>query len=244
MSLPPLTFNAWLRYDLIRRLLRDADGVKRVLEIGAGGGAMGARLARRFEYVGVEPDAGSFDTARARLAEVGKGTIVPGEVSALDPSATFDVVCAFEVLEHIEDDAAALAEWRERLRPGGRILLSVPAHPRRFAAGDRKAGHFRRYDPDQLGVLMRSVGFVEPAVLSYGFPLGYVLEWGRNAIARRTEGRPSMVERTGESGRYLQPPDWLSWPIRAATAPFRWIQRPFVHTRLGTGLVALARRSG
>ena len=244
MSLPPLTFNAWLRYDLIRRILRDADAVERVLEIGAGGGAMGARLARRFDYVGVEPDTGSFATARARLAEVGQGTVVSGEVSALDPSVTFDVVCAFEVLEHIEDDAGAVAEWRDRLRPGGQILLSVPAHARRFAAGDRKAGHYRRYEPGQLATLLRSAGFVDPLVLSYGFPLGYVLEWGRNAIARRTEGKPSMAERTGESGRYLQPPDWLSWPIRAATAPFRWMQRPFVHTGLGTGLIALARRPG
>jgi SAM-dependent methyltransferase len=244
MTLPPLTLNAWLRYDVIRMLLRDGDEVERVLEIGAGGGAMGARLARRFEYVGVEPDARSFETARTRLAKVGHGTVVPGEASALDPSATFDLVCAFEVLEHIEDDAAALIAWRERLRPGGRILLSVPAHPSRFAAADRKAGHYRRYEPDQLAHLLHSVGFRDALVLSYGFPLGYLLEWGRNAVARRGEGKRSMAERTGQSGRYLQPPDWLSWPIRGVTAPFRWMQRPFLHTRLGTGLIALARRSG
>jgi len=240
---PPLTFNAWLRYDLIRRLLPDTGESGTALEIGAGGGAMAARLARRFRYVGVEPDAHSSATAQARLSDVGHGTIVAGDLSSLDPSACFDLVCAFEVLEHIEDDAATLNEWRERLRPGGWILLSVPAHARRFAAGDRKAGHYRRYEPDQLADLLRSQGFTDVVVLSYGFPLGFVLEWGRNAIARRVEGRESMAERSAESGRYLQPPDWLSWPIRAVTAPFRLMQRPFVHTGLGTGLVVRARRS-
>lgn len=245
MSLPPLTFNAWLRYDVIRRMLRDLEGdVDRVLEVGAGQGALGARIAARFDYVGVEPDQRSSATARARLAEVGRGSVVRGDLSALDPSDTFDLVCAFEVLEHIEDDAGALAEWRAHLRPGGWLLLSVPAHARRFGPSDRKAGHFRRYDPEQLAGVLRSSGFNDVVVLSYGVPLGYVLEWGRNAIARRTEGSGSMAERTAKSGRYLQPPNWLSWPTRAATAPFRWVQRPFLHTGLGTGLVARARRTG
>lgn len=243
MTLPPLTFNAWLRYELIRDLFDRLDGVESVLEVGAGEGAMGARLARRVSYVGVEMDARSFATARQRIEEPRLGKVIHGDLSTLDPDATFDMVCAFEVLEHIEDDAGALRQWRERLRPNGWLALSVPAYQHRFGPGDRKAGHFRRYDPDHMGRLLESTGFAEPDIRMYGFPLGYALEVGRNTIVRLSSPKGSKGELTAGSGRWLQPPERLGWATEIVTAPFRWLQRPFVRTRMGTGLVVLARRA-
>ena len=55
-------------------------------------------------------------------------------------------MCAFEVLEHIDDDALALKQWREYLRPSGWLLLSVPAHQDQYGAADELVGHYRRYD--------------------------------------------------------------------------------------------------
>ena len=245
MSLPPLTLSAWLRYQLIERMLRDLEGLHDVLEVGPGEGALGARLARRYTYVGVEPDPRSAAIARRRLERVGSGTLVQGDLSALGPEARFDLLCAFEVIEHIEDDSGALLEWRDRLRDGGWVLLSTPAHPDRFDAGDRLAGHYRRYERRALAALLRSTGFEEVLVWSYGFPLGYVLESVRNMLARRQEPKlGSIAERTAASGRYLQPPDGLGWMTRALSVPFRLAQQPFVDTDLGTGLIGRARRSG
>ena len=240
MSPPPLTFNAWLRYDLIRRSLEGLE-VASVVEIGTGGGAMGARLAERYAYVGVEPDPDSFATAQARIEGTGLGRMVR-DLSDLDPGATFDLVCAFEVLEHIEHDDTALTEWCSLIRPGGWLVLSVPANADRFGAWDRRVGHYRRYDPLDMRALLLSTGFEDPLIHMYGFPLGYVLEWSRNAIARRSAHDASMTERTAASGRSLQLPDWLGEAPRLATAPFRVLQRPFVDGQLGTGLVARARR--
>jgi SAM-dependent methyltransferase len=244
MSLPPLTLNGWLRYDLIRNALDGLEDVRSVLEIGTGEGAMGARLARRFSYVGVEPDPRSFATARERIEQTGLGTVVLGDLSVLEPDEEVDLVCAFEVLEHIEDDVAALGEWRGRIRDRGWLLLSVPAFQHRFGPGDRIVGHYRRYDPAHMHDVLVSCGFAHPAIAMYGFPLGYPLEWTRNAIARRGETRGSKAERTLASGRWLQPPVWLGGGTRVITAPFRLLQRPFSKSRLGTGLVVLARRSG
>jgi SAM-dependent methyltransferase len=244
VSLPPLTLNAWLRQDLISGMLRDLPGVRDVLEIGPGEGAFGTRLARRYAYVGLEPDHESASIARRRLAGVNSGKLIEGDLSALPAEATFDLLCAFEVIEHIEDDAAALSQWRERIRPGGWLVLSTPAHPDRFAVGDRLAGHYRRYTRGGLAELLRAAEFEEEVVWSYGFPLGYPLEWARNAIARyREPRRGSMAERTAASGRYLQPPESIGWVTQALSWPFRLAQRPFVDTDLGTGLVARARRS-
>lgn len=236
---PALPLNAWLRYDLARLLLRRIEPqVADVLEVGPGAGAIGVRLARRFRYVGVEPDRESYERARARLA--GLGDVRCGDVAALRPDERFDLVCGFEVLEHIEDDSRALREWRGLLRDGGWILLSVPAHERRFGPHDRIVGHYRRYDPAALAALLEANGFADPVVLSCGFPFGYALEFARNLIGRVHRPAPTMDEQTGASGRWLQPPQWIGWATRALTAPFRLVQRPFARTGLGTGLVVLA----
>jgi SAM-dependent methyltransferase len=240
MSLPPLTLNAWLRYDLVRRLLREMSGVRSILEIGPGRGAVGARLAHGYTYTGVESDPISAGTARERIEAAG-GSLVHGTTRDIDGGG-FDLACAFEVLEHIEDDRAALREWYRLLRPGGYLMLSVPAFQHRFAPADHVAGHFRRYDPDAMRELLAATGFADARVMLYGFPLGYALEWGRNMLARRSRKRGSMADRTGASGRWFQPPEWLGWATNAATFPFRVLQRAFTSGRLGTGLLVVAGR--
>lgn len=241
--LPPLTLNAWLRYHIIRRILAGLDDVRSVLEIGAGQGALGARLARRFAYVGVEPDAASFAIAKARIEGAGYGTVLNGTETAVHPASAFDLVCAFEVLEHIEGDLAALQTWGARLRPGGCLLLSVPAFARRFAAGDRHAGHYRRYEREQITALLRDAGFADTVVLTYGFPFGNLLERARNVLARIDRGGGTREERSAASGRWRQPPSMLGWLTMLVTLPFRYMQRPFARTQLGTGFVVLGRRA-
>ena len=122
VSDPPLTIKGWLRYDVVVRLLAQIDDVDSVLEVGAGEGALSVRLARRYRYVGVEPDARAWAAARRRFDEAGVGSIVHGGVEALPPHTSFDLVCAFEVLEHCADDVAVLRDWAARLRPRGWLL--------------------------------------------------------------------------------------------------------------------------
>ena len=243
MDAPPFTLNAWLRYDLIQRTLAGLDDVESILEVGAGRGALGARLAPRYRYVGVEPDERSCADAKKVLDRIGAGEILCGDVSALPEGAAFDAVLAFEVLEHIEDDAAALRAWRERLTPGGWLLMSVPLYQRRYAAADRFVGHFRRYDPEPLAGLLGETGFADVRIQTFGFPLGHVLEKSRNLLARIAKPDDSREERTGASGRRFQPTGKTGLVTEAASAPFRLLQRPFYDTRLGAGLFASARRS-
>jgi SAM-dependent methyltransferase len=244
VSAPPLPLNAWLRWSVVESLLDGLAGVESVLEVGAGVGAFGARLASRYDYVGLEPDPVSCARARERLAALGRGRMVCADSSALEPGAAFDLVCAFEVLEHLEDDAGALQEWRGRIAPGGRVLLSVPADHRRWGRHDVMVGHLRRYDREHMAALLARTGFTDIRVLSYGFPAGYALELARDVLARFAAAKPSPDERTAESGHRFQPPDALGLATRAASAPFRAAQRPFLNTDRGTGLVAVARRHG
>lgn len=240
-AVAPLTPNAWLRYDVITRMM--PGGVTDILEVGCGQGALGARLAQRYHYLGVEPDDSSCGVARQRVAALGRGEVRQASVADLGDER-FDLVCAFEVLEHIEDDAGALTEWATRLRPGGWLLLSVPAFQRRFGAADELVGHFRRYDPPVMTELLRRCGFTDVDLRLYGMPLGYLLEAGRNAVGKRrlgrTAGEMSIEERTAGSGRLLQPTGGARGAaIRLGTLPFRLAQRAFPNT--GVGLVARAR---
>ncbi len=239
-KIAPLAPNAWLRYDAVTRML--PDGVTNVAEIGCGRGAFGARLAERYSYLGIEPDRESWAVARARVDALGRGE-VRNVSSASLAGQQFDLVCAFEVLEHLEDDAGALAEWARLLRPGGWLLLSVPAHQRRFGPWDELVGHFRRYDKRAITRLLNNAGFTDVSVRLYGFPLGYVLEPVRNAVGRRrlaAAAGQSQEERTSGSGRQLQPSGGgLGVVIRWATIPFRLMQRAVPGA--GTGLVVRAR---
>ena len=245
--LPPLSPNASLRYDVVRRLL--PDGPATVLEVGCGMGGVGARLAQRYRYLGLEPDPLSCAVAVGRLAAAGgTGEIRNADLSGLRGDELFDLVCAFEVLEHIEDDQTALKEWVERLKPGGQLLLSTPAHQDRFGPADTMAGHFRRYDPEVMATRLAEAGLVDQQIVLYGMPLGYLLEAGRNAVGRRRIKRAGgdggdIAERTSGSGRLLQPANRLvGTAIKVGTSPFRLVQRAFPHH--GPGLVAAARKPG
>ncbi len=239
LGAPPLTANATLRWSIVRALL-DRIRPRRVLEIGCGQGAYGARIAARAEYVGVEQDTESWRVAADRVEPVG-GRVLNGTVDMLDDTEPYDLVCAFEVLEHIEDDVGALEGWRSRLAPGGAVLVSVPAWPDRFGAWDAAVGHYRRYTPAQLGDTMARAGYRDPELALYGWPLGYVTEPVRNAIARRalTQGSTSMEARTASSGRSLQSRGVLGRAMMAGATPFVLVQK--LRPTAGIGLIGLGR---
>jgi SAM-dependent methyltransferase len=231
-----LTTAGWLRYELIRRLI--PPDTRSVLEIGVGLGALGRLLARNHSvYVGAEIDPTSAALARPDIEA--NGGVLVRTVDDLEPGRVFDLVCAFEVLEHIEDDGAELAHWVTRVRPGGSFLLSVPAHPERWGPSDELAGHYRRYTRRGLQEVFEGAGLGDVVVWAYGWPLQHLLERIREPIATRREERNLPIEqRTYSSGRRLQAPGWLAPATAMLAAPFRPVQLPFRNTDVGTGWIA------
>ena len=233
----------WLRFDAIRRGLAIASP-ETVLELGAGEGAMACRLAQQYDYVGVEPDPTSCSVLRERLEKLGAGDSRSGSVDALGADETFDLICAFEVLEHIEDDVGALRAWSSHLQDAGWLLISVPAHSDRFGPTDEAVGHVRRYDRDALVRALHGGGFEVVQLTSYGMVAGHVADCVRNAVVRRRNFDESREGRTAASGRLMQPKSSATGVLRwAAALPFRAVQRPLASTDSGIGYVALARRA-
>lgn len=222
----PLSPRAALRWPLIKRAMQLTKPAS-TLEIGCGQGSMGARLARLTgSFLAVEPDKSSFAVAERRIESRG-GAVVNGTTDDLPKDQDFDMVCAFEVLEHLEDDAGALQDWRPRVKVGGHVLVSVPAWQHMFGPWDKAVGHYRRYSPDQLSQLFRANGFEPVKVGLYGWPLAFALEAIRNRVATgepRTED--SAEEQTAQSGRWLQPSRRASEvAVTVGILPFQGLQR-------------------
>lgn len=237
----PLTPRAALRWPLIKRAMRQTRPAT-TLEIGCGQGAMGARLVGLTpSFTAVEPDVSSYGIARERIESRG-GEVLNCTSDELPQDQTFDMVCAFEVLEHLEDDAAALASWAPKVRLGGHLVLSVPAWQHMFGPWDKAVGHYRRYSPDELADKLRTAGFEPVRIGLYGWPLAFLLEAIRNRVA---DGSPqledSAAEQTAHSGRWMQPTKRLSdIVITVGIFPFQVLQR-LVQSK-GNGIVSLARR--
>jgi SAM-dependent methyltransferase len=88
--------------------------------------------------------------ALARLRERG-ASVVRGTISSLPfPAGTFDLVCAFDIVEHVDDDDLALRELSRVAAADATVLLSAPVHPSRWTAFDELVGHRRRYEPVKL----------------------------------------------------------------------------------------------
>jgi SAM-dependent methyltransferase len=237
---PPLAPRARMRWSLVRRIVADLAPTT-ILELGCGLGGVGVRLATMARYTAVEPDDQSWAVAHERITPLG-GVVVHGDHNKVPPGS-YDLVCAFEVLEHIADDAAALADWVPLVRPGGHLLLSVPADPTRFGPFDVRVGHYRRYTAEQLRERLADAGAVDIDVKHYGWPLVALLDAVRNRLSRDSvsEDGGSAQERTSTSGRVFQPTKALTGTvIGVGVAPFIVLQR--MRPGAGTGLVAIARR--
>jgi SAM-dependent methyltransferase len=136
----PERFNTW---SLVSELL---PSVPARLEIGPG---LRPRLPiAGTHFIDISPPV--IERLKAR-----GGFAVPGEIGLLPfNDQTFDLVCAFDVIEHVEDDRRAFAEVSRVLKDDGVLILSVPVHADHWTEFDDWVGHVRRYDlPDLLAIM-------------------------------------------------------------------------------------------
>jgi SAM-dependent methyltransferase len=137
--------------DLIRREARPpADA--RILEIGCGTGHNLAMLGEFGHVDGLELDEEARTLSEKRLGRKVMSSPLPelGEV----PDRHYDLIGAFDVIEHIEDDRAALVSIAAKLKPGGKFVMAVPAHQWMWSAHDVVNHHKRRYSKAALRTLI------------------------------------------------------------------------------------------
>ncbi len=167
-----------------RFLLGHVNAGERALDIGCGEGCFAAELERAGLQV-VAADVAEEPLRRARARHPGLDLrLLDGEGPWELPDASFDVLWAGEVLEHVADTATWLSEARRVLRSGASLLLSTPAHGpltlmhaalsrRAFATSfDPRSDHLRFYTRDTLTRLLEDFGFQQVEVRAAGGPPG------------------------------------------------------------------------
>lgn len=128
----------------------------RLTELGCGSGGMLEALGRFGTAVGVETDSVLRARARERGLDVRPGAL-PDDIPL--EAGTWDAVCLFDVLEHVEDEAGALAACRRLLAPAGRLFVTVPAYAWLWSRHDELLGHRRRYTAGRLRRAAEGAGY-------------------------------------------------------------------------------------
>lgn len=142
-----------------------------ILDAGCGPGSNLTSLATFGEVKAFEPDAYSCQHAR----DISGLTVNEGALPAPIPyDEYFDVVCAFDVIEHVEDDLGSLKALHAKLKPSGHALFTVPAHMWLWSEHDVNNHHYRRYTLQGFEALLKDAGFKIEKISYYNmwlFPL-------------------------------------------------------------------------
>jgi SAM-dependent methyltransferase len=209
-----------------------------ILDAGCGSGRTMQMLEAYGTVSGVELSEPAAEVARAR----GVGEVVIGRLEELPwPEERFDLITCLDVIEHTPDDRATLAELRRVCRPGGYLLVTVPAYPRLWSVHDEANHHYRRYSRTALRTAALRAGWELERMTSFNSMLlapAAAVRLSRRRRARTLNGTATEVYRDELS---IGPP-WLNgaleWPLALEA---RWLGRGGT-LALGLSLIAILRR--
>jgi SAM-dependent methyltransferase len=190
----------------------------RVLDAGCGSGRTLEELGRYGEVFGVELDPGAAAVARDR----GCGEVLIGRLEELPwEDGYFDLITCLDVIEHTPDDRATLRELRRVCRPGGFLLVTVPAYQGLWSTHDVANHHYRRYSRARLRAAALDAGWRLRRMTSFN---GLLL--GPAAAVRLAERRRLRRPVSDHKPDLTLGPDWLNsvleQPLRLEA---RWLSR-------------------
>lgn len=160
-----------------------------ILEAGCGPGGNLAMLSQFGSVHAFEPHEASRIFSQSHgVAEVRDGTLPDG----IPFDGPFDLICAFDVLEHVQADGASARALGALLAPGGRLLVTVPAYPWLWSGHDEQLHHFRRYTRSSLRQTLESAGLQVQRLTNFNAHLLPVIAGVRGM--QRLLGRGGVAE--------------------------------------------------
>lgn len=153
------------------------------LEIGCGKGDASAHLARK-GWSGVAIDFSDTAVAHAQRTLAPYPGVTVRRQTLGETTGTFATILLWDVLEHIDDDRAALHDIAKLLTPGGQLLIAVPSNPREWRWDDDFYGHFRRYTVEELAAKLAEAGMESQAFWDFTFPVFWALRRAYTRVKR------------------------------------------------------------
>jgi len=168
-----------------------------VLEVGGGIGNFTPQLAAVARFVtSLEPNEYCFSQLREKIAPLKNAAAYRATVESLrdviPPGKFFDAIVLMNVLEHIRDDRAVLAELKKYLTPAGRIVVLVPAGQWAFGPTDVRLGHYRRYTKSYTCPLVAGLQMEIEKMRDYNF-IGIWGWWWNARFARRENQSDTQI---------------------------------------------------
>lgn len=216
-----------ITFDLINRY---STSFEKALDIGCGAGLVVDELSKKYNQAyGVDMSADALNFCKQRSLQ--NLILAPAENIPL-PEGSFDLITAFDLLEHA-DDAAVLRETRRLLKAGGIAVITVPSYPRLWSYWDEMLGHKRRYTIKSLRTVLETAGFkVEKISYSNFFILVPVL------IVRELK---KLTNKTKAQSDFIKTPKVLNNFLKKIYClESRLIESPGLPA--GLSVVAVARR--
>lgn len=206
--------------DFVEEICREVtDRRPKILDVGCGTGANLLMLSKYGDAEGVDISEDALAFCRERgldKVRLGAGEKLPYE------DGTFDLVTAFDVVEHMDDDLAGLREMRRVLRPGGRALLFVPTFMFLWGLQDDVSNHRRRYRLPELRRVLEQAGFeierTSYANITFFLPILLVRKLMRlTGIKTESENSINVSALNGVLGRVLGAESWI---LKRMNLPF------------------------
>lgn len=213
----------------------------KLLDVGCGAGNMIHHLGRYGQVKGLEMDPRPVKVAHQRGYDVDLGDATQG--MAYD-DASFDAVTALDVIEHNQDDMSILREIYRVLKPGGHVVVTVPAFMWLWTHNDDINAHVRRYTAGELRDKLETAGFLVRR-MTYNnflvFPMAAAL-----LLARRgRDSQPELASHHLSQDEYQVEMEPTSPPVNAALTVVGWVEAQilrWISLPVGTSIIAIAEK--
>ena len=221
---------------IVGALRRYFPAMRDFLEVGCGTGYVLSAVTQAFPQASISGSEYFAEGLSFAAARVPGAVLCQADARRLPFAEEFDVIGAFDVLEHVAEDEQALCSIRRALRPSGGLVVTVPQHRWLWSRTDEAACHVRRYTRNELAMKITAVGFEVIAVTSFVSLLLPVLL----AVRRRSRRSDAVFDPLAE----LRINPWLNRTLAGVMA----VERVFLACGLrfpaGGSLLMVARKTG
>jgi SAM-dependent methyltransferase len=209
-------------------------GARSLFEVGCGTGFVLAGIAKAFPALRLAASEAASAGLEHAAARVPRADLMQMDARRIPFVDEFDVVGAFDVIEHVEEDRAVLAQLAAATAPGGGVLLTVPQHPFLWSEYDVRAGHVRRYRRRELRDKVVEAGLQIVRTTSFVTVLLPAMMASRFAQRAPRQDYDPLAE--------LRISRWMNWSLERALSIERLIVGSGLSLPAGGSLLVVARR--